>query len=232
MQHTPSRATAPVLAMVKAPRSANASNNQIAASSPLELAHQRAEQYSQKDLIKALARLERENETLRAQLRTDHLTGIFNRFALGETLKCELERFHRCGRQSTLAVIDLNHFKQINDTLGHAVGDRLLTCAADYFASQVRTIDMVARLGGDEFAILLRDTNSSDAQYVAAKLRADAPRFVHTDSAGKEIGVALDFAIGVAELSSEMDSVDDWFETADRAMYLHKRAGYLQLYRS
>lgn len=217
MTHSQFRNQKPVLAMVKTP------------SSPIEQARLRAEQHSQRDLLRALEKLECENQSLRAQLRMDQLTGIFNRFALGEALECELELFHRGGRQSSLAVIDLNHFKHVNDTLGHAVGDRLLANAADYFASQLRTIDMVARLGGDEFAILMRDTTSSDAQYVAAKLRAEAPQFTYTTE--KETCVALDFAIGIAELSSEIDSVDAWFDAADRAMYLHKRAGRLQLYR-
>lgn len=219
MPRSQSRKNKPLLAMVNAPRS------------PIEQARQRAEQYSQRDLLRALEKLQHENETLREQLRIDQLTGVFNRFALGEVLECELERFHRCGRQSTLVVIDLNHFKHINDTFGHTVGDRLLAHTADYLASQLRTIDMIARLGGDEFAILLRDTSSSDAQYVAAKLRAEAPQFTYTDAAEKQTSIALDFAIGVADLSSQLDSVDAWFDAADRAMYLHKRAGRLHLYR-
>lgn len=219
MPHSQTRKNKPMLAAVHTPRS------------PIEQARLRAAQRSQRDLIRALGILERENQTLRAQLRMDQLTGVFNRFALGEALECELERFHRSGRQSSLAVIDLNHFKHINDSFGHTVGDRLLVRAADYFASQLRTIDMIARLGGDEFAILLRDTNTSDAQFVAAKLRADAPQLAHTDAAGVETNIALDFAVGVAELSSKIDSVDTWFDAADHAMYLHKRAGRLQIYR-
>ncbi|MFT3929159.1 MAG: GGDEF domain-containing protein [Spongiibacteraceae bacterium] len=223
MARSPSRTHSsrkkPALTVVKTPRS------------PIEQARMRAAQYSQRDLLRALKKLEQENQTLRTQLRMDQLTGVFNRFALDETLECELELFHRSGRISSLIVIDLNHFKHINDTLGHAVGDRLLTNAADYFSSQLRTIDMIARLGGDEFAILLRDTSSSDAQFVAAKLRADAPQFTYTDTANCETTIALDFAIGVAELSPQMDSVDAWFDAADRAMYLHKRAGRLHLYR-
>lgn len=220
MTHSHTRKNKPVLTILKSPRS------------PLEQARLRAEKYNQRDLLHALEKLERENETLRLQLRTDQLTGIFNRIALGEALECELERFHRSGYQSSLAIIDLNHFKNINDSLGHAVGDKLLVSAADYFASQLRTIDMVARLGGDEFAILLRDTSSGDAQYVAAKLRTEAPQFIYTDAGENEISVTLDFAIGIAELSPELDSVDAWFDAADRAMYLHKRAGRLRLYRA
>lgn len=220
MTNSKTREVKPVLAVVPTP------------SSPIEQARLRAEQYSHRDLLRALEKLERENETLRLQLRTDQLTGVFNRLALSETLECELERFHRSARQSTLAVIDLNNFKHINDTCGHSIGDRLLAHAADYFASQLRTIDMIARLGGDEFAILMRDTSSSDAQYVAAKLRTDAPQFTYTDTSGQESIIALDFAIGVAELTPQIDSVDTWFDTADRAMYLHKRAGRFHVYRN
>ncbi len=220
MTHSHTRKDKPVLTMVKSPLT------------PLEQARLRSEQYSQRDLLQALEKLARENESLRMQLRTDQLTGIFNRVALNEALGCELERFHRSGHRSSLAIIDLNDFKHVNDSLGHAIGDKLLVSAADYFASQLRTIDMVARLGGDEFAILLRDTGSSDAQYVAAKLRTDAPQFIYTDAKQKEIAIALDFAIGIAELSPQLHSADAWLDAADRAMYLHKRAGRWLQYRT
>lgn len=195
---------------------------------PIEQALARAERTTQRDLLQALEVLQRENRALRVQLRIDHLTGVFNRLALVDELKSEWQRWQRSGRAAALLLIDLNNFKQINDNYGHAVGDRSLICAADYFAAQLRATDMVARLGGDEFAILLRDTGSAEAQRVAAKLCGNAPRIAISAA---PMQLQLSFAIGVAVLAPPIDSVIAWLDSADQAMYRHKRGSRLHLCR-
>lgn len=190
---------------------------------PIDQAIWRAAQVNQSDLLQALAALEQENSALRSQLRTDHLTGVFNRAALMEQLQREWQRHTSHGHNSALLLIDLNGFKQINDRFGHTVGDRMLVEAAKYFATQLRTSDMIARLGGDEFAILLRDTDRDDARHVAEKLCALAPRLEFSAEI-QGVAVQLEFAIGVAALDSGIDSVLAWIDAADKAMYLHKRS--------
>ncbi|HSB97907.1 MAG TPA: GGDEF domain-containing protein [Spongiibacteraceae bacterium] len=192
---------------------------------PIEQALARAEQSNQRDLLQALKALQHENVELRAQLRIDHLTGVFNRFALNAELEQEWQRGQRSGREAALLLIDLNDFKLINDQHGHAVGDRALISAADYFAAQLRSTDLVARLGGDEFAILLRDTDNAEARRVAIKLCANAPSLTVAESAGNGECLQLSFAIGVAVLAPHFNSVQEWLDAADRAMYRHKREG-------
>jgi diguanylate cyclase (GGDEF)-like protein len=198
---------------------------------PIEQALARAEQNTQRDLLQALDLLQRENLELRAQLRIDHLTGVFNRLALVDELESERQRRQRSGRSAALLLIDLNDFKYINDNHGHTVGDRALICVADYFAAQLRATDLVARLGGDEFAILLRDTDGAEAQRVAAKLCANAPQLVLAPSAAAGKSLQLKFAIGVAELTASFNTVQMWLDAADQAMYRHKRSGRLHLCR-
>jgi diguanylate cyclase len=189
---------------------------------PIEQALARAEQTSQRELLQAFKALQNENSELRALLRIDHLTGVFNRLALVSELEQEWQRAQRSGRKTVLLLIDLNDFKRINDQFGHVVGDRALICAADYFAAQLRSTDLVARLGGDEFAILLRDTSHAEAQRVAEKLCANAPALA--DYAEQAIPLTLSFAIGSAPLTPQFNSVQEWLDAADRAMYRHKRA--------
>lgn len=195
---------------------------------PLEQALARAARTSQRDLLQALELLQQENTTLRAQLRIDHLTGVFNRFALLDELEREWQRWQRYAHPAALLLIDLNDFKRINDEHGHAVGDSALMCAADYFSTQLRATDLVARLGGDEFAILLRDIDGPEARQVAAKLCANAPLLLARGSANSKVsaadaGLQLNFAVGVAVLTEEFNSVQEWLEAADQAMYRHKR---------
>jgi diguanylate cyclase (GGDEF)-like protein len=189
---------------------------------PLEQALARAARTSQRDLLQALELLQQENTTLRAQLRIDHLTGVFNRFALLDELEREWQRWQRHAHPAALLLIDLNDFKRINDEHGHAVGDSALICTAAYFASQLRATDLVARLGGDEFAILLRDIDGPEARQVAAKLCANAPVLL-PPGAANAVGLQLKFAVGVAVLTEEFSSVQQWLEAADQAMYRHKR---------
>lgn len=196
---------------------------------PIEQALRRAEQTSQLDLLAAIEALQRENRALHLQLRIDPLTGVFNRSALLTELESEWQRWVRSGRDAALLLIDLNDFKRINDTYGHVVGDHSLICAADYFAAQLRTTDLVARLGGDEFAILLRDTDSAEAQRVAGKLCANAPLLQLTDTAADAEHLQLNFAIGVAALAARFASVQTWLDAADQAMYRHKRNSRLHL---
>jgi diguanylate cyclase len=189
---------------------------------PIDQAMARAEQSSQRELLEAFKALQNENSELRALLRIDHLTGVFNRLALVSELEQEWQRAQRNSRKTVLLLIDLNDFKRINDQFGHVVGDRALICAADYFAAQLRSTDLVARLGGDEFAILLRDTSHAEAQRVAEKLCANAPTL--TDHTEEPTPLTLNFAIGAAALTPQFSSVQAWLDAADQAMYRHKRA--------
>jgi diguanylate cyclase (GGDEF)-like protein len=126
----------------------------------------------------------------------DELTGLPNRRLFLDRLAISLERARRMESKAALLVIDLNHFKQVNDTLGHHAGDLLLKKVSDIFQSRVRRSDTVARTGGDEFSLILEEpTNRSNAKWVAKSLMEmlEQPLQVgdHTLKVGASIGVAV-----------------------------------------
>src|SRR5919202_590966 len=105
--------------------------------------------------------------------RTDYLTGAFNGRSFGELAEAEIERARRHAHPFTVAYIDVDDFKLVNDRQGHSAGDRLLKAIADTVRENVRTIDVVARLGGDEFAVLMPETGEMAARAVISRVRRE-----------------------------------------------------------
>jgi diguanylate cyclase (GGDEF)-like protein len=151
----------------------------------------------------------------------DPLTGAHSRQAMLVELEREAARARRTGAPLCLALADLDHFKRINDTLGHAAGDRVLSTAAGRLLSHVRPYDTVFRYGGEEFLLCLPNADLAAAAAICDRLRAavaEAP--VEIDGHG---AVAVTASIGVAALQS--GPVREAIEAADRALYAAKRAG-------
>jgi diguanylate cyclase (GGDEF)-like protein len=155
---------------------------------------------------------------LRDRARTDSLTGILNRHALEERAVLEFARSRREGRPLALLVLDLDGFKAVNDTLGHAAGDEVLRGIAAVLSEETRRIDAVARVGGDEFVILLPGADAGDATRAAERL--------HQALRERPSGAAppLTASIGVAVGPGEGDSLDELWLAADRSMYAAKRS--------
>jgi diguanylate cyclase (GGDEF)-like protein/PAS domain S-box-containing protein len=151
----------------------------------------------------------------------DALTGLPNRALFRD----RLEQAHRDAqrRQGALAVlqVDLNHFKEINDTFGHAAGDTVLTTVADRMQETVRSSDTVARLGGDEFALLLPGSNEAGALSVAGKLRAAICLPIPLP----DRTITVNAGIGIALYPEHGDDVADIVHFADLAMYVAKASG-------
>ncbi len=161
--------------------------------------------------------------TLRQQAREDDLTGLPNRRALHEEMGRALQASTRNPGTTVLILIDLDGFKGINDTLGHPVGDALLTSVAERLASSSRSNEMVARLGGDEFALV---AELSDADPIGEAERT-ATRFLHTLRAPYDIEgqtLTIDASIGIA-MAPESISSDTLLRYADIALYEAKKAG-------
>jgi len=155
----------------------------------------------------------------------DMLTGIANRFLFGETLREVLGRKQTKGRQALL-YLDLDHFKQVNDTWGHSTGDRLLTEAAKRIGMAVKSHDLVARLGGDEFAVLLtRLTDPSDATNVAQRIVEAMERPFLIDDQKLSTGTS----VGIAHVQPQSEGAptcpDDLLRQADLALYAAKALG-------
>ena len=160
----------------------------------------------------------RQRDTLREQARTDGLTGLLNHRACHETLSDELAGATQAGQPLGVVVLDLDHFKSINDVYGHAEGDKVLKEVAARLRAAVRTGDTVARLGGEEFALILPGVDGDGAAEAAERARA-AIAAVEVSSA------TLTCSAGVATFPEDAQEAARLLELADGALYLAKRSG-------
>jgi diguanylate cyclase (GGDEF)-like protein len=149
--------------------------------------------------------------------RTDPLTGAANSRSFLETAAYEVSRQKRYRRPLSVAFLDCDNFKQINDRLGHAAGDILLEKIANALQKELREVDVVARLGGDEFAMLLPETDADAASGVSTKLLASL------QACTTEYGVT--FSIGMITFLEPAKDTDELLRIADDAMYEAKRSG-------
>ncbi len=153
---------------------------------------------------------------------TDDLTGLYNRRGLFELGRHEIDRSQRFNRSFSVLMVDIDWFKQVNDTYTHAIGDQVLKVLADRCRQTVRTVDIIARLGGEEFVILLLETGLEKAVYVAERLRLH----IGEQPIPTDVGLlTVTVSIGVAELTAEIDTLAALIEKADQAMYLAKQSG-------
>ena len=150
----------------------------------------------------------------------DDLTGLYNRRFFERELKQQLRLLRRHGGQASVLFVDLDRFKEVNDTLGHQAGDDLLKHVALVLTGRLRESDVIARLGGDEFAVLLPMTSADGAKCIVASLDQE---FIERPALLEGRAVTARASIGVAELDAELD-VDGVLRRADQAMYEVKRA--------
>ncbi|MEX5505474.1 diguanylate cyclase [Pseudomonas putida] len=173
--------------------------------------------------------LQNENQTLAHQASHDSLTGLPNRAFFEGRLSRSVRNAARQQDHMALLFLDSDHFKQINDTLGHAVGDEVLISVADRVRAQLREHDLVARLGGDEFAVLLTPLQSrKDAEHIAEKIVASMKLPVQLDS-GRSIATSL--SVGIAYYPDDGADPASLLNAADAAMYQakRKRRGHWQM---
>lgn len=159
------------------------------------------------------------------QAEKDALTRLPNRAAYEKRLRHEFSRWQRYQQPLTLMICDIDHFKQVNDTYGHAAGDKILKAIARILRSNIRTTDFICRYGGEEFVILMPQTSAEEAMNVANKLRQrvnDAP--FHSSSGYFQVTIS-----GGLDEFGEGDSTDKVFERADKALYKAKENGRNQI---
>ena len=157
---------------------------------------------------------------------TDPLTGLWNYRFMQTSLRREAERSRRYQRPSALLAIDLDRFKDVNDTYGHPVGDQVLIELARRITAQIREVDLAFRHGGEEFMVLLPETDASGASAVAERLgrAVNAKKFkVNDASGGRELRITV--SIGVAVLGEHAETATGILAAADEALYAAKAAG-------
>jgi diguanylate cyclase (GGDEF)-like protein len=181
-------------------------------------AHERELEEQVDGLKVSLARSQRTSKRLRVKAAADTLTGLANQRTFHELLDVEVERAQRYGRALSVACVDVDDFKDVNDAFGHQAGDKLLTEVADQLLAAARDSDLVARLGGDEFAILLPETTAAEAEVVAQR----AHELIRVDLAGA--GPSITVSIGICDLEHASTAVE-LVRYADRALYWAKGHG-------
>jgi diguanylate cyclase (GGDEF)-like protein len=153
---------------------------------------------------------------------TDPLTRLYNRRHFETAARAELARFQRYFRPLSMLILDVDHFKSINDRFGHAAGDIVLTAIADACRSIKRASDIAARIGGEEFAILLPETNAEAARTFAERLRREISECAPIIQGEK---LALTASVGVAAATRHTTRVSSLLQSADEALYQAKRTG-------
>lgn len=181
--------------------------------------------HCKKLLRKQQSRIEELKKLLEAErLRSgiDALTELPNRGSYDRAMVREHALAVRSNNQLAIAVLDLDHFKQVNDQHGHAVGDYILKMFAQILKAQRRASDFVARFGGEEFVIIFPNTNVAGAMNFLERLRKSVEEALCIQVSGKELCVTV--SIGVAQLNTE-DTTESLFKRADNALYEAKEAG-------
>jgi diguanylate cyclase len=167
--------------------------------------------------------LEKKNILLKKMARTDMLTGLYNRMRFTEFVEQEIARARRTGEESCLVMLDLDHFKSVNDIFGHPNGDTILKWIAGVMKSQLRDTDILARFGGEEFTILLPGTSVEGAYNVAEKVRL---AIEHCTFPGQMEKLKLTASFGITSLTADANATfDSVYREADKALYRAKDKG-------
>jgi diguanylate cyclase (GGDEF)-like protein len=154
----------------------------------------------------------------------DTLTGVYNRRYFYEYAENEISRSQRYDNQMSLIMLDIDHFKLVNDRFGHLVGDQTLKMIVDTCQSVLRKSDVMCRFGGEEFIVLLPETNQEDAVIAAERIcKTISEQSLPTNS---DLGpVVVTVSIGVTQLKTKTETLQDLIDEADHALYHAKETG-------
>jgi diguanylate cyclase (GGDEF)-like protein len=175
-------------------------------------------------IVRDVSAVVRYREQLRYLADHDGLTGLLNRRGFEQDLAEQLSRARRYGERAAVMLVDIDHFKQVNDALGHRAGDSALEAVARAFRHRLRKTDVIARLGGDELAVLLPHADDEVAKTVAEELRSTISELrLHL---GGDREVHLSVSVGAALLDRDSGAQEDVLAAADQTMYQAKFRGH------
>ncbi len=178
--------------------------------------------YDVSDIAVNKLQLKAANEQLKQVSQTDGLTQLHNRHYWQQCLEHEYERYSRYAETASLVMIDIDHFKTINDTYGHVAGDKVIQHIAHQLKQVVRETDCIGRYGGEEFAVLMPNTNGEDAKRFSERLREKIAESSVVYE-GQKIHVTI--SLGASELGKHISSGSGWISSADKALYAAKQNG-------
>ncbi|MEH6472899.1 MAG: diguanylate cyclase [Halopseudomonas sp.] len=162
------------------------------------------------------------NDELAFLSRTDRMTQMFNRGYWEEMATHEFKRCQRYGNVSSLVMFDIDHFKAVNDTYGHQVGDEVIRALSRLVKEMVRDSDLAGRYGGEEFAVVLCDTAAAGAAQFCERARAAIEAMV-VEALGETVKFTI--SLGFSEINSDVGSLETWLKQADAALYYSKENG-------
>jgi len=176
----------------------------------------------QRELTRKNIELERLNAEVQRLAITDSLTGLYNRRGFFELSQREVERAKRFGRPFSVIMLDIDHFKSINDTYGHEAGDQVLEKVTARLRDKLRTVDIVGRYGGEEFSILLPESEPAGALEAGERLRrCIADELIETSQGILKVTISL----GLTTLTDNSKTLEELLKFADQALYQAKEAG-------
>lgn len=166
-------------------------------------------------------------QKLRNQAITDDLTGAFNRRYFMKRLRQSFSHFRRSGQNAAVLLYDVDHFKKVNDTYGHAVGDKVLQQVCYLFKERLRETDVIGRLGGEEFAVLLFEVTPDAALAIAEDIRQMLAKTVFTTDTDASLSISV--TCGVAHFTEDDLTEESTLRRADKFLYIGKRKGRNQV---
>jgi len=178
----------------------------------------RSQKKRESELLEINSLLDVRSKQLEDKSKTDSLTGAFNRQGIEEAIRVGLWEWRSQKKPLSLVLIDIDHFKNINDTYGHATGDHVLSALSNIVKQHIRTNDLFARWGGEEFVLLCRDTRIEQANLIAEKIRELIEHFEFKDN------LQVTASFGVATLNAN-ETLEQLFNHADKALYEAKHQG-------
>lgn len=177
--------------------------------------------------LQVLSVLKAENEKLKQLVTSDPLTGLYNYRYFNDILGSEMQRSNRTGRPTCLVMIDIDHFKSVNDQWGHEAGNLALKTAARIFKQELRQFDIVCRYGGEEFALILPQTALPIAVNVAERVRLCLEQ-TPVEFDGNEIRLTASFGVGIYQQENDFTQ-ESFVDFVDQFMYLAKQQGRNQV---
>ena len=178
---------------------------------------------SRAEIDAASKTLQQQNRLLERLSVTDSLTGLFNRRKLAEILADQIALYQRHHRSFSVLMLDIDHFKPLNDSHGHLVGDEVLSQVAHIIAQTIRNVDVAARYGGEEFVVVLAETTAQAASDTAERIRAKVAGARYYGGVERHLTVTV--SVGVAECREDDATVESVIARADQALYQAKAAG-------